>query len=198
MRGEKGGVSSAGPARKGGAGGAKTAAKGKAGADFGKKVKKISNFIQIREENGCKYGRGGYNKISDVRMPRHWQGEKENTMGTPPKEFDVRLRLQQLMDARGWSISELSRKSGIAQSTLAMMAMRDNQPSLTTIKAVCTGMGITLEQFFRDGDAGYGEDCAALLEDFSLMSADRQRIVRELVHAMAHPAVCGEAASAGG
>ena len=119
-------------------------------------------------------------------------------MGTPPKEFDVRLRLQQLMDARGWSISELSRKSGIAQSTLAMMAMRDNQPSLTTIKAVCTGMGITLEQFFRDGDAGYGEDCAALLEDFSLMSADRQRIVRELVHAMAHPAVCGEAASAGG
>ena len=59
LRGEKGGVSSAGPARKGGAGGAKTAAKGKAGADFGKKVKKISNFIQIREENGCKYGRGG-------------------------------------------------------------------------------------------------------------------------------------------
>lgn len=113
-------------------------------------------------------------------------------------DFDVRARLTELIEARGWSVAELSRQSGIAPSTLAMMTLRDNQPSLTTVKAVCTALDISLEQFFRSETTGYDADCAALLSDLALMPADQQRIVRELVHAMAHPAAGGAAASAGG
>ena len=112
-------------------------------------------------------------------------------MAGSAKEFDARGRLQQLLDARGWNISELSQRAGLAQSTLAMMAARNNQPSLPTIRAVCACMDISLEQFFCETAHGYGDERDAMMQEYALLTADNQRIVRELVHAMAHPAALG-------
>lgn len=108
-------------------------------------------------------------------------------MEEAPPEFDVRERLQEFMDARGWTTYELSHRAGLAPSTLTMIFTRGSLPSLATIKAVCAGLGISMGQFFSSVPADSGP-CADLMRDFLLLTEDQQRITRELVHTMAHPA----------
>ena len=108
-------------------------------------------------------------------------------METATPEFDVRGRMQEFMDARGWTTYELSQRAGISPSTLTMMFTRSSLPSLATIKAVCAGLEISMGQFFSIVPADSGQ-YADLIRDFLLLTEDQQRITRELVHSMAHSA----------
>ena len=41
---------------------------------------------------------------------------------------------------------------GLSQSTLANIFKRNTVPSITTLEVICKGFGITLSQFFADGE----------------------------------------------
>ena len=66
--------------------------------------------------------------------------------------MDAHQRLRQLLDERGWSEYRLSKKCGLSQSTLANIFRRNTVPSISTLEAICDGFGITMSQFFTDGD----------------------------------------------
>ena len=61
-------------------------------------------------------------------------------------------RLQRLMDERGWSTYKLAKESGLSESTIRNLFKRNTTPSVETLRIICTGLGITLSQFFADGD----------------------------------------------
>lgn len=65
---------------------------------------------------------------------------------------DVLKRLQGLLDARGWTMYRLAKQSGLTESTIANIYRRNAIPSIDTLEKVCQGFGITLSQFFADGD----------------------------------------------
>ncbi len=66
--------------------------------------------------------------------------------------MDAHQRLRQLLDERGWTEYRLSKKCGLSQSTLANIFRRSTVPSISTLEAICDGFGITMSQFFTDGD----------------------------------------------
>ncbi|MDE6168763.1 MAG: helix-turn-helix transcriptional regulator [Acetatifactor sp.] len=66
--------------------------------------------------------------------------------------MDAHQRLRQLLDERGWTEYRLSKKCGLSQSTLANIFRRNTVPSIATLEAICDGFGITMSQFFTDGD----------------------------------------------
>ncbi len=66
--------------------------------------------------------------------------------------MDTHERLRQLLDERGWSEYRLSKECGLSESTLANIFRRNTVPSISTLEAICSGFGITLSQFFADGD----------------------------------------------
>ena len=66
--------------------------------------------------------------------------------------MDVLERLQKLLDARGWSMYRLAKESGLTESTIANIYRRNAIPSIMTLESVCKGFGITLSQFFADGE----------------------------------------------
>ena len=66
--------------------------------------------------------------------------------------MDTLERLRQLMKERGWTEYRLSVNSGLSQSTLANIFRRNNIPTIATLEAICKGFGITLSQFFADGE----------------------------------------------
>lgn len=66
--------------------------------------------------------------------------------------MDANQRLQQMLDERGWTNYKLSKKSGLSESTLANIFRRNTTPSIPTLEAICNAFGITLSQFFADGD----------------------------------------------
>lgn len=66
--------------------------------------------------------------------------------------MDTQQRLRRLLDERGWTEYRLSKKCGLSESTLANIFRRNTTPSITTLEAICNGFGITLSQFFAEGD----------------------------------------------
>ena len=68
------------------------------------------------------------------------------------QEHEVIERIKSLCDARSWTFYRLAKESGITYSTLCTMLHKSNAPSLSTLIRICDGFGITLVQFFDDGN----------------------------------------------
>ena len=66
--------------------------------------------------------------------------------------MDAKQRIRQLMDERGWSEYRLAIASGLSQSTVANIFNRNTTPSVSTLESICAGFGITLAQFFAEGE----------------------------------------------
>ena len=61
----------------------------------------------------------------------------------------VRQRIIQLCQERNISINKLSGISGVTQSTVNnIVSGRNNSTTVSTIKKLCDGLGITIDQFF--------------------------------------------------
>ena len=66
--------------------------------------------------------------------------------------MDAKARIKELMEERGWSEYRLAIASGLSQSTVANIFNRNTMPSVATLESICAGFGITLAQFFAEGD----------------------------------------------
>ena len=62
----------------------------------------------------------------------------------------VRQRIIQLCQERDISINKLSSISGVTQSTVNnIVSGRNNSATVSTIKKLCDGLGITIDDFFH-------------------------------------------------
>ena len=62
----------------------------------------------------------------------------------------VRQRIIQLCQEHDISINKLSSISGVTQSTVNnIVSGRNNSATVSTIKKLCDGLGITIDEFFH-------------------------------------------------
>lgn len=66
--------------------------------------------------------------------------------------MDIHGRLNHLLKERGWTEYRLSKACGLSESTIANIFRRGTMPSISTLEAVCGGFGISLAQFFAEGE----------------------------------------------
>ena len=66
--------------------------------------------------------------------------------------MDVHTRLNNLMEERGWTEYKLSKACGLSESTIANIFRRGTMPSIATLATICSGFGISLSQFFAEGE----------------------------------------------
>ena len=63
----------------------------------------------------------------------------------------VRTRILSLCQERELSVNKLSNISGVTQSTVNnIVSGRNNSATISTIKKLCDGLGITIEEFFSN------------------------------------------------
>ena len=61
----------------------------------------------------------------------------------------VKERILELCREKNISITKLSPMSGVTQSTVNnIVSVRNRSATISTIKKLCDGLGITIEQFF--------------------------------------------------
>ena len=61
----------------------------------------------------------------------------------------VRLRIVELCEDRNISLNKLSGMSGVTQSTVNnIVSGRNKSATISTIKKICDGLGITIDEFF--------------------------------------------------
>ena len=66
--------------------------------------------------------------------------------------MNILERIKELRNARGWSNYRLAKESNISENSLNNLFRRNNLPTIPTLEAICKGLGITLSQFFAEGN----------------------------------------------
>ncbi|MDO5785416.1 MAG: helix-turn-helix domain-containing protein [Eubacteriales bacterium] len=89
----------------------------------------------------------------------------------------TRLRLE-----RGWSEYELAKHSGLAQSTISTWYRKQQVPTIPTLNKVCNGFGITLSQFFAEGNDAISltAEQREMLDRWSSLTEKQRRLFLEL------------------
>lgn len=103
-------------------------------------------------------------------------------------DYNVNARIRELCKERGFSYYELAKRSEIPYSTLNTMILKENQPSLSTLKKLCNGFGISLLQFFNTEDAPVAlsnaqKECLAL---FDVLTPEEQALVIAYMKGLSH------------
>ena len=99
--------------------------------------------------------------------------------------MDVKARLQQLMDERGWTIYRVAKEADIPWSTVRNMFKRNTDPSIATLESICQGMGMTLPQFFDvDNQMGLTEEQRKLIKQWGTLKERDKKLVVELMEAL--------------
>ena len=91
-------------------------------------------------------------------------------------------KIRKLMDERGWKECRLAKETGLPQSTIANFFKRDTTPSVKTLEAICGGFGITLAQFFCDGNlASLTDEQMELFGRWVGLSGEQKLLILALV-----------------
>ena len=96
--------------------------------------------------------------------------------------MDTKQRIAELRQERGWSNYELAKRSGLQLPTIQNMYHRNYEPTLPTLQAICKAFGISLSQFFAEGDlVDLTPEQHETLAIWNRLSDDQKRIVRDLM-----------------
>ena len=97
--------------------------------------------------------------------------------------MDVLMRLQKLMDARGWSEYRLAKESGLSNSTISNIFRRNNSPTIPTLETLCAAFGLSLSQFFSDGDepVELTSDQKILFDKWITLTARQKEIILAII-----------------
>lgn len=103
-------------------------------------------------------------------------------------EMDVLERIRTLCRERNYSYYELAKRSGIPHSTLNTLLLKGTQPSLPTLRRLCAGLGITLQQFFSDEENAQDltaaqKECLSL---FSILTSEEQALAIAYMKGLSH------------
>ena len=90
-------------------------------------------------------------------------------------------KITSLCEKRDISKYRLSQLSGISQSSLGRIMAQENLPSLITLEKICTALGVTLSQFFQEGNSeNLTEEQKEVLGIWNDLSTNEQETVMSM------------------
>ena len=89
-------------------------------------------------------------------------------------------------EARGWTEYQLAERSGLPQSTISSWFQKCLTPSFSSLEKICDAFGLTLSQFFADGEAllALTPGQRGMLEIWLRLSPAQQRALFAVMDAM--------------
>mgnify|MGYP000794267659 CR=1 FL=1 len=99
--------------------------------------------------------------------------------------MDTHERLRQLLNERGWTEYRLAKNCGLSESTIANIYRRNTVPSLATLEAICNGFGITMAQFFAEGEmVEISPELKELFENWVNLTQEQKKAANQMLKAM--------------
>ena len=94
--------------------------------------------------------------------------------------MDAKVRIKQLMQEKNMTEYRLAKLSGLSQSTISNIFLRNTAPTIPTIEAICGGLGISMAQFFSE------DGC----EEAVYLTEEQKRAFQRLAFALARAERC--------
>lgn len=99
--------------------------------------------------------------------------------------MDTHSRLRQLMAERGWTAYRLAKEGGLSESTLANIFKRNTVPSISTLESVCSAFGISLAQFFAEGEmVELTPELKELFDHWVALTPEQKQAALQMIRAM--------------
>jgi transcriptional regulator with XRE-family HTH domain len=99
--------------------------------------------------------------------------------------MSINERIRLLMGERNWTEYKMAKEAGLSQSTVANLFNRNTVPSVSTLEAICGGFGITLAQFFSEGNVvELSDEQKELFDRWVTLTGEQKRLLLELVKNM--------------
>ena len=99
--------------------------------------------------------------------------------------MDTHEGLRQLLNERGWTEYRLAKNCGLSESTIANIYRRNTVPSLATLEAICKGFGITMAQFFAEGEmVEISPELKELFENWVNLTLEQKKAANQMLKAM--------------
>lgn len=99
--------------------------------------------------------------------------------------MDTHERLRQLLNERGWSEYKLAKRCGLSESTVANIFRRNTVPSIATLETICSGFGITMSQFFAEGNmVEITPELKELFENWVNLTPEQKKAANQMLKAM--------------
>ena len=96
--------------------------------------------------------------------------------------YEIIAKIERLRKERGWSTYRLAENACIAHSTIFNMNTRRTLPSITTLSCLCDAFGITMADFFSDGEGEVlTQEEKQLVENYRKLSYKNKTAVRTLI-----------------
>ena len=88
--------------------------------------------------------------------------------------FDILGRIERERLSRGWS--------DLTQSTISTWRRRNLQPNVASLEKICSGLGISLSQFFQEEDSVYlTPDQKEILDLWAKLSPAQRTAVSQML-----------------
>ena len=99
---------------------------------------------------------------------------------------DVLGLIRKNREARGWTEYQLAERSGLPQSTISSWYQKGMTPSFSSLEKICDAFGLTLSQFFADGEARLAltPEQRGMLDKWTRLSPAQQRALLKLMDTM--------------
>lgn len=99
--------------------------------------------------------------------------------------FNVLGKIEEERLNRNWSEYTLAKNSGLPQSTISTWYRKDLQPSVASIEKICSGLGITLSDFFKEKDKSdtLTDEQREILRTFGNLTKEQRRCLLKLLSA---------------
>lgn len=99
--------------------------------------------------------------------------------------MDTHERLRQLLNERGWTEYRLAKNCGLSESTIANIYRRNTVPSIATLETICNGLGITMSQFFAEGDmVEITPELKELFDNWVNLTLEQKKAANQMLKAM--------------
>ena len=100
--------------------------------------------------------------------------------------MDILGHIKCLRDERGWSNYKLAREANISEGSLNNLFRLNNLPTIPTLEAICSGLGITLSQFFAEnGEAVVlNDEQRKMLNTWNTLTKEQKTALLELLKQM--------------
>ena len=100
-------------------------------------------------------------------------------------DMDVNDRLRKMLEERGLTTYKMAELSGLSHTTLANVFKRNTVPSISTLQAICKGFGITLSQFFAEGEmVEMTPELKELFDGWVNLNPEQKAAVQQMINAM--------------
>jgi len=92
-------------------------------------------------------------------------------------------KIRRIMEERGWTEYRLAKETGLSQSTLSNMFNRNTMPTLPTLENICTAFGVTMSQFFTDGNTvELSDEQMVLFNKWSCLTDEQKKLVMDIIN----------------